>query len=241
MAGVGDEIGAHAREPVLLAQVAEGDEERRAARAWAGLGERGNGGEQASLDRHALVQLDGGGLPRDERLVDRGEQLGIAAHGGNVGCGVPSAPAGAEQVLCQAVGVDHVALVVENGGGLGNGVDHHAQHAVVARRRLPGRDRSPRGARSLVDGPKRGPRRDRDQADQGGASRKAAGEQKKEGKHQGDAELGAAYRQARRCLLQLRADAPPDLEPSLPDDVLHICIISRRRRSREALPSAIAR
>ena len=33
VAGVGDEIGAHAREPVLLAQVAERDEERRAARA----------------------------------------------------------------------------------------------------------------------------------------------------------------------------------------------------------------
>ena len=31
VAGVGDEIGAHARQPVLLAEVAEGDEQRRAA------------------------------------------------------------------------------------------------------------------------------------------------------------------------------------------------------------------
>ena len=64
VAGVGDEVGAHLGELVLLGKVAEGDEEERQTGPGLALGDARERGEETPLDGDAFVELDGDRLGR---------------------------------------------------------------------------------------------------------------------------------------------------------------------------------
>jgi hypothetical protein len=127
VAGIGDEVGAHARQPVLLRQIPERDQKGRAIAHERGRGvERHHRRQEPALYRYASVQLHGLRPARGQRLFDGRQKPGVATHGGDVASGA----ARAELLLGAAVGVDDASLRVERDRRLRNGVDHQAPEAL---------------------------------------------------------------------------------------------------------------
>ena len=77
VAGVGDEVGAHLHELVLLGEIAERHEQLRRGRRLR-LAEPRHRRRHAPLHRHALDQLHVDTLLRRERVIDRADEIGIA-------------------------------------------------------------------------------------------------------------------------------------------------------------------
>ena len=128
MTGIGDEIGAHLGEPVLLGQVAESEQEHGEPLAASSARELRHGGRNPPLHRHALENLNDDGLRGFEGLVDGLIQLGIARH---VGQRLPIAHLW-KKLEHEGVVMHDVAVVVERDGGVGNGIDKGAPALAVA-------------------------------------------------------------------------------------------------------------
>ena len=162
VAGVGDEIGAHAGEPVLLAQVAKRDEERRAARpgrsrssgATVASRRRSTGTRSCSSTQAASPETSAWSTAASSS----GSRLMEATW-------LPRRRA-AEQVLGQAIGVHDIAGIVEHDGRLRHGIDHHVPHLVAAQVGLTGSAAAQRAC-LVVGRPQRGPCGDSDQTERG--------------------------------------------------------------------------
>ncbi len=119
MAGVGDEVGAHLCELVLLGQVAERDHRERQAAANLAAAEPGHCRGDAALHGHALVEIDDDGLVGGDGLLDRVVQLWVARE-------LAQRLAGAnlrEEFLEACVEVHDIEIVIEGDGSVGHGVE----------------------------------------------------------------------------------------------------------------------
>ena len=79
VAGIGDEIGAHLRQAVLLGEIAEGDEHVRRGRRR-GTRQARHGRRHAPFHRHAFDEVDVDALLRRQRPIDGHQKIGVARH-----------------------------------------------------------------------------------------------------------------------------------------------------------------
>ena len=128
VARVGDEVGAHLGQAVLLGKIAKRDEEHRRALADASAREARDRGRDPPLHGNTLEQLDDDRLRRREGLVDGGVQRRIARH-------VSERLAGARL----GEDLEHVTIVVKDGpcsieghGRLGDSFDECPPAVAVA-------------------------------------------------------------------------------------------------------------
>ena len=131
VAGVGDEIGAHAGEPVLLRQVAKGDQQRRIGAALSA--DRGVPASPATAAPPARADA---ARPRATAESRAPRRLPPAARDRGHRRDVPAAPAGAEQLLGRAIGVQDLPGAIERHRGFGHRVHHHAPRVDRWRRRF---------------------------------------------------------------------------------------------------------
>ena len=75
------------------------------------------------------MQLDGASCTGDQRLIDGSEQLGVAAHRGDVA--TPTTRP--EQILGQPIGMHHIARVIQYDSRFRHGVDNKAPQPVTPR------------------------------------------------------------------------------------------------------------
>ncbi len=116
--GVGDEIGAHLGELVLLGQVAERDQQQRQTAQLAAARQARDGRRDAPLDGDALEQLHHDRLRRRHGLLDGRRQIRIAGHVAQR----LARPNLGEELAHQRIVMHDVAGAIERERRLGNGI-----------------------------------------------------------------------------------------------------------------------